>query len=314
MNSYYNKKNPYEYKTKEFIMKRRLFIYSMALVAFLTITSCNLFKSGDSNMPDMNFIYPLWVGNYWNYEKLTVYDFDDGATSNGLSDTSFYSAASVEIIDREIIFDEFYCYNFKSTLNEDGTLYVGNEYYNNTETQLIDYGYTNPYMLTPKVEKDIAYLTFKGKKFNNIQEIIHLVEKGYCNFGQTKNDSILFDQVQCLVYPLKKGNEWSYRTETYDGEPWRIDKKILGWTRIEVPAGNFNCWRIQWFNNPFGSGTDWDEDIIEFDYIAEQGLIKRILELDNLTCYDYSGNLLGTLTYSEILTLDEYSINNNLLL
>ncbi|TSA25164.1 hypothetical protein D4R71_05760, partial [bacterium] len=156
--------------------------------------------------------------------------------------------------------------------------------------------------------KDIAYLTFKGKKFNNIQEIIHLVEKGYCNFGQTKNDSILFDQVQCLAYPLKKGNEWSYRTETYDGEPWRIDKKILGWTRIEVPAGNFNCWRIQWFNNPFGVGTNWDEDIFMLDYISEEGLIKRVLELYNIQYYSAGEILLGYMNYTEETTLVDYTI------
>lgn len=290
-------------------MKLKTFASVVVIILLTCIAGCILFDNDTDNpLPDMNFIYPLSVGSTWQYERVITCEYDPLATYNGFSDTSFYSTASVEIIDNEIIFDTLRTYNFKSILYEDSNVYDGNEYYNNVENGLINYGYTTPYMLTPKKNQGCSYLMFKGKKFNSIRQIIGLIEMGYYCAGHTKEDSIIFDQVRALEYPLEKGREWTYRTETYDGDPWRIDKKILDWKRIEVPAGMFNCWRIQWFNNPFGAGTNWDEDIFMLDYISEEGLIKRILELYNIQYYSAGGILLGYMNYTEETTLVDYTI------
>ena len=230
-------------------MKLKTFASVVVIILLTFITGCILFDNDTDNpFPGMNFIYPLSVGNTWQYERVITCEYDSLATYNGLSDTSYYFICSVEIIDNEIIFDTLGTYNLKSTLYEDGNIYIGNEYYKNEENGLISYGYTIPYMITPKANPKYSNLVFKKRKFNSVEEIINWIEKGYCDYTSSRKDSIIFDPVKSLDYPLENDNQWIYRTETYDGQPWRIDKKILDWKRIYVPAGRFNCWRIQWFN------------------------------------------------------------------
>jgi len=288
-------------------MKKNL-SWIIIIIVILFFVGCNIFHSDNNNQQNSDFKYPLSIGNSWQYEKLFTLDFDSLATYNGLSDTTYYSSGLVEIIDNEVIFDTLDAYNFETTIDEDGNIFTGNEYYNNNDDGLFCYGYTNPSMITPKVEQEYAYIMFKNKKFNNVTEIINWIEKGYYGNEYSKEDSIFFDPVKSLDYPLEEGKQWIYRTETYDGEPFRIDKKILEWDEIEVTAGKFNCWKIQWFVNPFGSVPNWDENIIWFDYISEEGLVKRILEFNGMECYDEDGIFLGYMDCIEETTLINYTI------
>ena len=287
-------------------MRRKNLVWVLQIIILSVI--CIIGCEDNNNKPNMEFIYPLSIGNNWQYENIFTLDFDSLATQNGLSDTIYYSSGLVEIIDNEVIFDTLEAFNLKSTLNEDGNIFTGNEYYNNKENCLFSYGYLHPLMMTPKVNQKYAYLIFKNKKFNNVREIINWIKKGYYGNEYSKEDSIIFDPVKSLDYPLEEGKQWIYRTETCDGKPWRIDKKILEWEEIEVPAGKFNCWRIQWFNNPFGSGPNWDEDIVMFDYISEKGLVKRIIEFKNSEAYDAEGNFIGYLDTKDEKILTEYAI------
>jgi len=280
---------------------KNVLLLSLIISTLFLILGCD----DDASKPDMEFQYPLTIGNSWQYENNYTIIFDSLATYNGLSDTTFYSSGAVEIVESTVIFDTLDVYDFETNINENGNILTGNEYYNVNDNLLISYGYINPMMITPKIEQKFSYLKFKDRNFNNVKEIVEWIKKGHSE-NEYKDDDITYDPVTSLDYPLEEDKQWVYRYETYDGEPWRIDKKILNWEEIIVSAGSFNCWRIRWYNNPFGSGTNWDEDIVQYDYIAEIGLVKRILEILNIECYDEDNNFIGIMTWTEESSLSSF--------
>jgi hypothetical protein len=74
------------------------------------------------------------------------------------------------------------------------------------------------------------------------------------------------------VFPFKVNNRWNYREQ---GFPWKMEKEIVGTETITTPAGIFSCYKIQWFW--YINDTEIsDTNITGFDYISNQGLIKRL--------------------------------------
>jgi hypothetical protein len=229
-------------------------------------------------------------------------DFDSLATSNGFIDTTYYGTGSVEIITNEIIFDSIAVYNIATTTTETGNVFTGNEYYNNNDNCLFSHGYTNSSMITPKRNKNLAFIIFDNKKFSSVREVFDYIERGIIKNYSSNNDSIYYDPVKCLEYPLREDNEWTYRTSN---NPFRINKAIIGLESIDVPAGHFNCWKIQW-TYPESS---WNDDIEFYDFISKYGLVKRVIDFKNSECYDEEGNFIGYFDSKEEKYLTDYQIN-----
>lgn len=279
--------------------KKNVLVLQIIILAVICIIGCE----NDNDKPNMDFIYPLAIGNSWQYDMIFTLDFDSLATSNGLIDTTHYSTGSVEIITNEIIFDSLEVYNFETTLTETGNAFTGNEYYNNNDNCLFCYGYTQGYMITPKTNNNFAFIIFDEKKFNDVREVFNYLEKGIIVDEYSKDDSIYYDPVKTLEYPLEEDKQWMYRTSN---NPWRIDKTIIGKENIDVPAGNFNCWKIQW-TYPESS---WNDNIEFYDFISQDGLIKRVIEFKNSECIDELGNFIGYLNSTEEKYLTDYQIND----
>ena len=279
--------------------KRFFWILQVIVLSVISIIGCE----NDTNKPNSDFVYPLMVGNNWEYDKTYTFDYDELATSNGLVDTTLTSTAFVNIIANEVIFDSIDVYNFSTLLNDNGNIITGNEYYNNNDNCLFSYGYTNPLMFTPKAIENFAFFIFDDKKFNNVKEIVDYIEKGIIGNEHSKDDSIYYDPVKSLEYPLNEDSHWIYRTSN---NPWRIDKEIVGWNEIDVPAGRFNCWIVKW---TFPESS-WNDDIDYNDFISEQGLIKRIIEFRDLDCIDENGNFIGHINIIEETYLTDFHINN----
>ncbi|MCD4817791.1 MAG: hypothetical protein K8S23_03765 [Candidatus Cloacimonetes bacterium] len=279
-------------------MKTKNKMFWLLQIIILTII-CIVGCDGNDNQPNMEYIYPLAIGNSWQYEKTYKLNFDSLATKYGLSDTTYYSSGLVEIVNYEVIFDTLEVFNLKSTINEEGNISVGYEYYNNIDNALFDYGYTSPKMITPKTEQKYSYIMFRNKRFNNVREVLNWVKKRCSNNEFSREDSINYDPVKSLEYPLKKGKQWIFRTE-----PWGMDKKVLGWEKVDVAAGKFDCWKIQFLY----TDEDWNIEIIFYDYISEKGFVKRIVKINGLNCYDENGEFLGYVDTIEETILIDYEI------
>lgn len=104
-----------------------------------------------------------------------------------------------------------------------------------------------------------------------------------------------------LVYPRRIGEEWV----AFD-DPWLQVRQLVGWENVRTPRGAFACWKIQVLSDYDGDG-EWNEDIIWYDWFANEGLIKRHLwSTGDVT--DPWGNPVGTWEGTQIWLLEDYSI------
>jgi len=281
--------------------------YAYLLVLFIFLTGCNLFDS-DPEKIEQNFIYPLALGNSWQYNRTIATEFDELGSNNGLDDESYTNTALVEICDKETIFKNQPVYNMKTTINDGGYVINGHNFYDNSETKCMSYGYTAAHVITPKRDKEYSYLKFHERMFRTPEEIIYWLETSRTGKTISAPDSIINDPVKIYEYPLVRGNQWTYRSETSDHIPWRIDKQVTGWEEITVEAGEFWTWKINWYNNPFNEGKDWDESIETVEYVADQGLVKRRWQISGIEVYNIEGELIGTQTYTDEIELVDYSV------
>lgn len=283
----------------------KIYPYLLSMIIFLT--GCNLFDTKQEEK-DPNFTYPLTVGNSWQYNRTISMEYDEIGINNGLDDESYTNTALVEICDEETIFDNQPVYNMKTTINDGGYVINGHNFYNNSDTKCMSYGYTAAHVITPKRERKYSHLKFHNRTFHTPEDIIYWLETSKMN-RTTAVDSIVNDPVKIYEYPLVEGNQWTYRSETSDQIPWRIDKQVTGWEEIETEAGDFWAWKINWYNNPFNEGKDWDETIETVEYVSDQGLLKRIWRISGIEVYNSAGELIGTQTFIDAIELVDYTVS-----
>jgi len=276
--------------------EKKVLILSIIILAVICIIGCE----DDTDKPNMDFIYPLTIGNIWQYETTFTLDYDSLATYNGLNDTILYHTGSVEIIANEVIFDSLEVFNFSSIMNENGNIFTGNKYYNNSDDGLFCYAYTEISNISPKTTNNV-YIKFNNKIFNNVREIFNYIENDAIDNQFSKDDSIYYNLLKTLEYPLEEDNQWIYKDSMI---PFRIDKKIIGWEEVDVPAGEFICWKIQ---KEYYDIT-WSNDITFYDYISQDGLVKRFHQVRNLECIDEDGNFLGNFILTEERYLTDFQI------
>ena len=106
--------------------KSLLIILQIIVLSVICVIGCE----NDNDKPNMDFIYPLTIGNSWQYEITYTLDFDSLATYNGLNDTIIFNTGTVEIIANEVIFDSLEVYNFASIINDNGNIVTGKKYDN----------------------------------------------------------------------------------------------------------------------------------------------------------------------------------------
>lgn len=278
-------------------VKVRSILLSVLMVSFLL--SCT---RDDDPSNDMDFQFPLKVGNSWKYDYTVVFDYDSIAESNGYPDRTYYNTETLDIISYEKIFqDSIPVYNFYSTWEgEDVQQGSSNNYYNVSGDSLICFGYHSPgEVVSPKLSK-YNYI-FAGKVFQNPLDIVRWINQGFSNHYQTKEDSITYDPVTVYKYPFNLGNEWVYR----QSQPWRMTKKVSDSEKMVTQAGEFNCWKVETFYPDFQT-----DDFRYFDHISEIGLVKRTWEDAPGTVVDENGITMGTFTFTTEQTLIEYDLEN----
>ncbi len=122
-------------------------------------------------------------------------------------------------------------------------------------------------------------------------------------FSGTVADTIYFEDPpgKTLQFPLTVGAHWNFRTEN---SSWVIDKDVTGKKVIQVIAGSFDCFVVQWLFD-FDYGSVWDNDVEYFDYIGESCLIKRTILIKELAVINENSEIIGTFDF-----YDEYILNN----
>ncbi len=230
-------------------------------------------KSNPVNPVEHEFIYPISIGNSWDY-KMTSYGVSIIPIIDTLeSDTSYiifdtlHADLNMVIDYMEEINDTVDTYVFKEFYQSNDTQeeYRSECYYKQDQSGLYEYGYkggTN--LIMPKTQNKYPLLEMFNPSF--LDRYIGT------NSGMLFQNDSLYLYVpprMSLKYPLIYPLQWNYNID------WPIDKKVNGMVTIEVPAGIFRCYEIQWLFDIDRNG-EWDDDFIRYDYISSCGLIKRI--------------------------------------
>ena len=237
------------------------------------------------------YTYPMKIGNQWEYDRgFYLFNIRPDSIKSLLPITdTLRSYSSITIPKQEILKDSLLTYQLIEDFTEDSRTITSESYYLHRMDGLYLCAYKGVGLTLPKSGK--AYkIIFKGLSFNKIHEItdylINLRNNAYYNA-----DSLYYENppLQTLKYPLKTGLQWTIRES---GEPWLVEKKVISEERIKVPAGRYDCIKIQYLIDLDGDNK-WDEDIILFDYIGKDGLIKRSGLFKDLIAIDEFGMTIG---------------------
>lgn len=240
------------------------------LMFLFMIQSCN-----DSSNPiipvDNNFIYPLKIGNHWNYNASVVYsNIRPDSIKNRLTNYSIELRVSVT---KDTILDSLQVIEMKEESQDYPDSY---SYYSNEEEGLIKYAYSNtPSLVLPKTSA-VKKFIYKNKYYNSIEELIKKQEK-IINLSKTSYDSIIIlDQPRIIYkYPLDVGQEWIFSPSVV-----RINKEVIGKEIVKTNVGSYECYKIQW--KYLDSNGNTDNDFVYYEYVSSKGMLKTEIIIKDL--------------------------------
>lgn len=248
--------------------------------------------------------YPLAVGNSWEYTRFYAFvNLQSDTTCPLPFPDTLFSTVRVQISKMDTLLDSIPVYELSKTIQDSFTSYTGLAYYNNLEDGLYFYAYYNSINLPPLHNSTGKSLSFKGKYFSSINEILEWLERMSFSTSLTSDSLIYYlPPRKSIQYPLQTGNQWTYGIV---GGHIRFDKKIISYELVTVPAGSFSCYKIQWLFDLNDDGK-WESDIEFFDYISSIGIVKRSTLLKDLRITDYCFGHYATFDVFEEIRLTRY--------
>ncbi|NIV94842.1 hypothetical protein GWN42_19130 [candidate division KSB1 bacterium] len=227
-----------------------------------------LFACSDDNpigSVDQNFVYPLKIGNAWNYSlEFSVFNFRPRMPGVQSPETTVRLTSDIEIVRTAILEDTVEAFVFNAALIEGKQPPLEAEsFYQNRENGLFLHRVSQVQGNVPLPKLTAPYrIHFLGQYFDSLTEIRDFlgtqnVMPGLRPFDPTNAQLI-------LSYPLEVGKQWQVDIAG------KIQKQVVGIETVTVPAGKFECFKIQWlFDGQSNAQIEF------FDFISAQGLIKR---------------------------------------
>ena len=268
-------------------MKRTLALF---LPVLLIMTSC--FK--DIPGPGGGFFfpagYPHHVGDSWTYElNGGTYNFRPIDSTVHYTPDTLFAVATVTITGEQALPTTFLPGDSVSALVFEATeqqmrpvaqTFVSVNYFTLTDTAFLLHGYSGSggTLITPTAARTIGRVSIAGRSFGCFREMIDALTS---NGPSSTTDTIMREvpPLKAIEYPLIAGSQWTFRPS---GRPWRIDKQAVGSTSLVVGGTTYQCSIVRWLEDLGNEGT-WDADISIVDYIAIEGLLKRSIEVRNVS-------------------------------
>jgi hypothetical protein len=157
------------------------------------------------------------------------------------------------------------------------------DYYNNQKDGLYQFAYEGTLFLPPSIVALSAEVTYAGLRFNSVPDFLHFLEDATYPAILVPEELIILEPPRKVIhYPLHPGISWSYTVDP--NAPFTISKKVVGFQKVTVPAGEFNTYVIQWLYDLDKDGRP-DDELQVFDYVSTSGTVKRtVLARDLSTC------------------------------
>jgi len=215
----------------------------------------------DSEGPE--FIYPVAVGNVWEYEAKQYNLNVRGDSSHLVATDTLLSTINVTVTETTPLTDGSTVYTFYEKITSATGDVTNISYYRNESGGLYLYAFQHPGIYLPKVP---ARPVQPGQKMSALPGLAA--------------DSLTFPEapIQILQYPLQVNARWIYfRTPEMT---YNADKLITDAGTLTTLAGNFECYEIQELIDINEDG-ELDYDYQFYDYISASGLVKRVIYLYN---------------------------------
>lgn len=251
--------------------------------------------------------YPLSVGNLWSYRGfLQAVNLrpDSLEPRFPLTETRSY----VEVESTTTLPNDSVAYCLREEYNDDIQYlfwYIGFNYFKNQKDGLYHYAYYYDTPAPPYIATLSPSIYFAGQYFRSLAEVSLWVRTQLHPRASSPDQVILYDQpLKSIQYPLRLKSSW-----LYNDEPWTIEKIVVDRKKIEVSAGEFWCYQIQWLFDINGDGI-WDEEIEFNDYVSDIGIVKRTIVYRDLIWIDEYGNEVGIFDLVEENSLSAYRVSN----
>lgn len=230
----------------------------------------------DNNEDEDEFIYPLNIGNVWEYSRQwSLYYYSDSLELKEYSDTvTFSSEISVSITDKVTLNGNIDTYKMVGIEN-DGTYNPEQiHYYRNNRDGLYLYAYQAGGTIVLPKKISGSCIQFQGMQFNDFNELSKYVQS-LAPIYHIQSDTLYFEDSprKIIHYPLEIGKQWTYRRA---GDPWQIDRIVTGRVEVDIDVGTFDCYTIK-FIYDLNNDDIWDENIWIMDYVSKEGLIERVV-------------------------------------
>ncbi|MEW6411192.1 MAG: hypothetical protein AB1483_01825 [Candidatus Zixiibacteriota bacterium] len=244
------------------------------------------------------WMYPLRLGQTWHYRHELRYsnlELDDDGYFIRI--TTYVDTIHVAVIDDDIVLDGYPGFVVYSSVS--GAEAFSYSYLQNRDDGLYYYGGEGTLVFAvPWKASTSAGLGPGGIGVSIFEEVIGSIS------GEDDAQDIMSKPYLSLVYPLNEGTEWIVTRPEDNDAGWRIGKEVLAQGHAIVYAGTFDCFLIRRYYDRDGDGK-WDDDILFYDYIGEQGLLKRTVTYYGISLVE-GFEVIGTADITEELSLISY--------
>ena len=269
---------------------KKLFILLLTVLGLLIIDSCDY----HSMYPAEQLKYPAKKGNHCEYHTITTIEYYDSAGNISSVDTFDLENTIVKIeSDNDTLngnphFVLFISYDLSSPEN------INKLWYTNPDSGFYAIAYSNAgssQLVLPK-GMNLNYQTIAGLTNSKSMQLFIPV-----SFNNNLSDSVLYYDPprKVLKYPIKISSRWIELEN-----PFYRERFVNEMETIQVPAGTFNCYKVE---------SEWNFDLIFTDYInLKDGLIRRFVFADSAGI-STPGNP-DPIGYARITTLSELTGKN----
>ena len=262
---------------------------SLVLLLFLILNSCE-----ETIIDPVVDTFPMSLGSEWHYQRtLYLYIFESDSSEVVVDVDTFLNNYRIWVSKDTVLNDTMNVTLFESC-DEDTNDWIWRQYYYLDEEGLKLYAYSNnPGPISFKKSTATFYTNAGG-----IMSLDSAFEPPYPNDGLIYSYSRWLN----LLLPLKKDSYWTYLQGNSPDS--RIDKEVIGVELIKTGGMEFACYRVEWIYHNF-----YDFEIQITEWIAEEGLIKRTIQLDRVRSHTIDEEFLHTGQSIEVLQLSDYTLN-----
>jgi hypothetical protein len=268
------------------------------VLLFLYITLIQCSKDNPTGPTRDDFLYPLKPGTTWMYNRSISMTFHP--RSGTRSPDSISAVVNVEVIGKEVLFDTLQTIKVRECIEQDDASSTSYHFYQNKSDALYLVATVGSPVALPKKTANVNQLF--GHGFNTTFNFVSLFEMSQIPAAA---DSLHLEKPvkTVLRYPLKAGTEWTYSERN---KPRRVNKRVIGEEDVDTHIGTFKTVKIQWIADFDGDG-EFDDNVEYYDFIANEGLVKRSFLIRNLPLVDDEGGNIGNYDYQDQSLLVSYT-------